>query len=807
MGTVSVCAAAAPIQGPLGLVLETHAAPLVLAGYLAGPVGGAIAACIAGTALYLLDGAAIVGGVASVFLPALAGIVFAALMEKRQRPCAGPARYVLLSLTATALTLPVLFIEQPAGAGSTLLRDLWPTLLIGNLIGVPLLGLTVESLMKISLDRDRYALDLELSGIARQAARIGMWTHDTETDRAAWDATQHDLMGLEPETFDGTRRSFLDLVLPGDRDALQGRLRAAEADGGAFTLRFRIRTPNGEIRHIQSHGRVVEDLGGRRRRIVGVDVDVTHEDEFAAIIRQNSAALDSAVCGVVITEAKGTAPIVYVNRAFTEITGYRADDAVGLNCRFLNEGLDNRPERDHIRRTLAEGGSCTVTVRNRRKNGTLFWNTLRISPIHNTEGEITHFIGIQDDVTEQVEARQLIADARDQLMAIVSTAPDAILSVDSRQQIVSFNPAAVTLFGWREEEILGRSVHELVPEPARATHRELVHDYIDNQEAEPGPMSTLRTIKARRKDGSTFPAQVSLARHQVGGEPMVTATARDISEAVAANEKLVRLSNTLRDRLTEAHRASEAKDHFMAHMSHELRTPLNAIIGYSDMMATLGIDTLGPNRVTEYVSDIKRSGQHLLSLINDILDLSKLQAGRTEPSIAVEDAGDILDEALSTVGPTFADRSLRTRLDRQEAATVFCDRRLTLQCLLNLLSNAAKHAPEASLVIATQRPVDGGIRFSIEDEGPGIPDYILERIGEPFLRDDDPLTSNGAGYGLGLAITKQLVDRQNGRLEIVRGRRGGTVASIWLPATPPAVAEDDAWPTAARLKVARPKVD
>lgn len=547
-------------------------------------------------------------------------------------------------------------------------------------------------------------------------------------------------------------------------------------------MRYRISTQSGEIRQIQGHASFVgTGRSGHPRRITGVSIDVTRETDLMAQIKLNGAALDSTVCGVVIAKAQGSQPIVYVNRAFTEITGFRADDVLGRNCRFLNEGLKHQPELDQIRRTLAKGESCVVTLQNRRKCGTLFWNTLRISPIRDDFGSITHFIGIQDDVTEQIKARQIIAEGRDQLEAIISAAPDAIISVDSRQQIVNFNAAAVRLFGWSRDEILGRSVHELVPTHARGAHVELVRDYIDDRHSAPGSIPFQRIVQARHKDGTSFPALVSLARHQIGGTPMVTAIAHDMSEIVKANDQLQRLSEKLSEQLTEARRANEAKDQFVAHMSHELRTPLNAIIGLADMVATLGADKFGPERTTEYVSDIQRSGKHLLSLINDILNFSKLQAGKETPLIAAVDARAVIEEALTTIGPVLAEKRIRIQVEISGSATVLCDRRFTLQCLLNLLSNAAKYAPEASLVVARQQAIDGGVRFSIEDEGAGLPNSVLQRIREPFLRHEYPLISNEGGAGLGLAITKQLVEKQGGRLRIDLSEKGGTVASIWLP--------------------------
>ena len=782
LGVISVVVVASPIFGPHGSTFDTRAAPLALAGYFAGPVGGVVAASLAAIARYEVGGPYMISGILSVFIYAAAGAVFAAISRRRNRRRQGFLGFVVLAVVSTLASLPAFFVNQPFQDGLAILSDFWPIILVSNVGGIPLLGLTIEFLLEISDERDRYQIGLQTSALARQSARIGVWTHDLSSGQVTWDSVQHEVMGLPPGSFEGTHEAFISRIVPADRPRVEEELRAAEAASAPFQLQFQIMTPDGELRHIRGHGHFVGTDGSTApARMIGVNFDVTREHELQAQVELNSAALDSAVCGVIIAEAKDDHPIVYVNSAFTAITGYTSRETLGRNCRFLNKGLGDQPELEVIRRSLARGMPCTVTLSNRRKDGATFWNTLNLSPIRDRNGTITHFIGVQEDVTEQVTARQVIAEGRDQLEAILAATPDAILTVDSRQRITSFNDAAVRLFGWRRDEIIGRSIHELVPVGARKTHVDLVRNYIADPHSVPGPMSALRIVQARRKNGSSFPALISLARYQVGGEPMVTATAHDMSEIVQANEELQRLSDRLRDQLEEAYRANEAKDHFLAHMSHELRTPLNAIIGFSELITSLGMEKLGPARADEYVGDIKRSGEHLLSLINEILDLSRLKAGQVEATIAPVEAQALLEEALTTIAPTLVKKSIGAMTDVRETGPILCDRRLTLQCLLNLLSNAAKFSPEGSRVTARVFHQDNGTCIAIEDQGSGVPDDILERVGEPFLRHDDPLTSNGEGSGLGLAITKSLVETQNGRLRIANGANGGTVATIWLP--------------------------
>ncbi len=781
LGAISIVVVQVPVPGPLGATFDTRAAPIVLAGVFAGPLGSLLAAGLGAVARYNVGGPAAIGGAASFLFYAAAGIAFAHAIRHRRTGEIGLLRFAALAALATVAVLPAFFIGQSIERGISILGRFWHVLALGNLIGIVLLGCLLEQMLAVVDERDRRKIADQTSTLARQIASIGVWNYDFRAGRLDWDAIEHQIMGTDPAKFEVTFDTYRELVHEDDVGRVGDAFKRAHDAPASLKIGYRIRRPSGEVRNVTTFADFIVGGSGQPEHAVGVTIDVTDEEKLRAELALKSLAVDSATCGIVVAEAAGDHPIVYANSHFHELTGYRRDEVIGRNCRFLNRDIEPQAASGEVRSKLAAGMSCEVTIRNRRKDGSLFWNRLRISPIRNDQGHVTHFIGIQQDITEHVEASLAVLETRDQLRAILASAPDAIFTVDADRRIAMFNAAAERLFGWSRAEILGRPIEILIPDDASPSDRVFVESCFSDPDSRAERAAPAGNIQVRRRDGSAFPARISLSRYEYRGRPEVAAIAQDMSEINFANEKLTQLTNRLSEQLRIAQEASEAKTRFLANMSHELRTPLNAIIGFSELILNLGVGKVGNGKTEAYISDIRRSGMHLLDLVNDILDLAKIENGAFRFQIEPHAAAEMIEQALDLIQPIAANRRISLSHDIACATRVLCDRRAMQQCLLNLLSNAVKFSPAGQSVSVSVRGESRRARFVITDKGPGIASDVLENIGRPFVRATRPDVASSEGTGLGLAITRQLVEGQGGWFGIETELGHGTSVTIDLP--------------------------
>ncbi len=259
-------------------------------------------------------------------------------------------------------------------------------------------------------------------------------------------------------------------------------------------------------------------------------------------------------------------------------------------------------------------------------------------------------------------------------------------------------------------------------------------------------------------------------------------------ELAAQREELLAQGRELARKNQEVERANQLKSEFLANASHELRTPLNSIIGFSDLL----LDE--PCRLTDrerrFVGDISRSGKHLLALINDILDLSKIEAGELQLTVGALRPSQVLEEVAALMGPLASRRSLTLKVVEGCDAMVDADPGRLRQILLNLASNAVKFSPDGAQVTLETRDHGASVEFVVRDEGPGIDASVMARLFEPFVQGENPLVKRHEGTGLGLAICKRLVDAQGGAIEVETAAFGGTTLRVSFPKTvhaPPSV--------------------
>ena len=253
-------------------------------------------------------------------------------------------------------------------------------------------------------------------------------------------------------------------------------------------------------------------------------------------------------------------------------------------------------------------------------------------------------------------------------------------------------------------------------------------------------------------------------------------------ERLTLEEEVVRRTRDATEALDKAKQASRAKSEFLATMSHEFRTPLNAILGFSDMISHQMLGPVGERKYTEYADDIHASGEHLLEMVNDLLDISAIEAGKQVLHIEKLAIGEIIAECVSAVGQAAQEKRILLQTEIAEAPLpLHADRRAVRQILLNLLTNAVKFTPEGGRITVTAKASKRKTIFKIADTGPGIPAERLASVTEPFTKGAVNPHKTVEGWGLGLAITKSLVDLHNGRLDISSKVGKGTKVTVTLP--------------------------
>ncbi|MBI4463071.1 MAG: response regulator [Acidobacteria bacterium] len=396
---------------------------------------------------------------------------------------------------------------------------------------------------------------------------------------------------------------------------------------------------------------------------------------------------------------------------------------------------------------------------------------------------------------------------------LLEAAATAIVGVNHEGLITLVNAQAEVLFGYQREELLGRPMEMLVPEEFRRVHRAHLASYLRLPLTR--PMGKGLQLRCRRKDGTEFPTEVSLTPQETEDGLLVMAIIQDITERKRYQEEIEQKNQELELRNREVERATQLKSQFLASMSHELRTPLNAILGFSGLLAEQTAGTLNEKQ-HRYVHHIRNGGDHLLQLINDILDLSKIEAGRMElrpESFLVAEA---LPEVLSIIRPLAMVKKIEVESILEADLVVCADRVRFKQILYNLVSNAVKFTPEGgrvSIQAWPEAPVLSGaegkhVHLVVRDTGIGIAREEQGEIFDEFRQVGTTTKGVKEGTGLGLAITKRLVERHGGTVWVESELGKGSRFHFTLPtgSPRPQLEEKPLAPAGSRVQGTRPLI-
>ena len=624
--------------------------------------------------------------------------------------------------------------------------------------------------------RDQFALQHSEQRF-RDFAEIAsdwFWEMDADLRFSYFSDRNREILGFDMASIIGMKRTE---VTPEnvDTEKWQAHIDDLEAHRPFKDFRYDINPDGKELRHISISGKPFFGAGGEFLGYRGVGRDLTSENAAETALKQNvsilQATLDATADGILVADLDRRG-IQAVNQQFIEM--FQVPDSLiisgdGWKLRDWIADLVEDPTSFHedADKIFAEPEKEFRTRLN-LKDGRVIDRYSR--PQYLGETIIGRVISFRD-MTDQIRTAEELQSQKTLLETVFRDVPDAIVLVDEERRIRLINPAFSRVFGCTNEEVAGQSTKTFyVDEDLWEARKELLYD--DDFAENPVPA----VIGYRRRDGEVFQGETltSPLRDPQGQTIGFVAVIRDVSLRIQADQERL-------EALEMAKEANRAKSAFLANVSHDLRTPLNAILGFAEIIKQQVLGPVGHDKYLEYAEDIRDSGAYLLDLVNDLLDISTIEAGQRRIRPEPLDLKQFIPECVRAAsGRAQNAAAIVSKLDDNLPALV-ADRRAIKQVLLNLLSNALKFTPPTGRITLSVRKDKERLRFSVADTGKGIPKESLKDIATAFERGQASAYATADGTGLGLAIARSLVELHGGELAIVSELGKGTVVSFDIP--------------------------
>lgn len=535
--------------------------------------------------------------------------------------------------------------------------------------------------------------------------------------------------------------------------------------------------------HILFKSNIVLNLLYKQRSFYIIILDSLNKGEFAfshATIQQDfqllTAALDASISGIIITDnQQPDNPIIYCNKAFEQISGYNRAEIIGHNCRFLQKDDRNQQAREKLREAIQQGKNCVVDIRNYRKDGTLFWNELFMSPITDPSGQVNYFIGVQNDVTRRKQAEEEVRsnhtkmeqrieertrslrESEEYLASIVQTVRESLIVLTPSLKVLSVNNHFINTFKVSREETEGRILYELgngqwdIPEL-----RELLEKILPT-------------------NNPVIDFEVSHDFPHIGKKLMLVNAHRIELEGQFKDRILIAIED-----ITERRAIEQRKDDFLSIASHELKTPLTTIKGYVQIINKL-IANKDDEKLKAAVGKTSLYVERLNNLIGELLDVSRIQSGKIELHKALFNFDEVVNEAVDSLRQ--ASQSHKIVVTGSTGSELYGDESHITQVITNLLSNAIKYSPDHKEVGVHLSLISDFIKVAITDHGVGIPRDEQKKVFDRFYRVGS-IQQRFPGMGIGLYICAEIIRNHNGTIWVESEPGKGSTFSFTLPLNP-----------------------
>jgi PAS domain S-box-containing protein len=650
---------------------------------------------------------------------------------------------------------------------------------------------------------------------AHRLAHIGIWNWIAKTDVTTWSEELYLIAGLDPLPPAPRYAEHSNLYTQESWNILKEAVERAINTGETYQLELQLIRPNGTTRWVNSFGGAQYDQDGRISGLHGTVQDITESKIVEESLRQSEEKYRTLVENIndVIFTLDLQGKFTFVSNAIKRISGYTPSEVEGLYFSNFIHPDDLSGLAEAFKQTLS-GIMATHEFRVLDKTGAVRWVITR-SKLVDENMKSPVITGIMSDITERKQAEENLIESKSLIETVVENVPLMIFLKEATDlRFVIFNRAGEELLGYDRKDLLGKNNLDLFP-PEQAVHfmakdREVLdgkagmldipEEFIQTAKKGQRLLHT-RKVCIRSADGATKyllgisediterkKTEEELRVHHDHLEELVAVRTTEIekinTELITEIRKRKEIEKEMLIAKDDAETANRSKSDFLANMSHELRTPLNSVIGFSEVLQNQLFGPLNEKQL-EYTQYISGGGKHLLNVINDILDLSKVEAGKMELCLQIFSIKEILNGA----NLMFSEKALKHRIHTSVEiaadvpAQINADERKVKQIMYNLLSNALKFTPDGGYVKTTAKldKENNCVVLIVEDTGIGIKADDLPKIFQPFSQIESPYTKTTTGTGLGLAVTKRLVDLHGGTVKMESEWGKGSKVTVTIP--------------------------